>query len=117
MRDGNVVGAAVGVVERLCELALVAHLEAPCKAHLVRLERALDDAGNRLDCGRGALRHARRTDFVFAILLAREELLAALALEDVGVLDEELSKDGVLAVEAAVEARELLELVDARADG
>lgn len=113
----NVIGAAVGVVQRLGELALIRHLEAPRKARLVRLERALDDAGNRLDGGRGALHHARRADFRFAVLLAREQLLAALALEHVGVFEEELAEDGVLAVEAAVQAHELVELVGARADG
>lgn len=64
---------------------LIRDLEPPRKADLVGLNGALDDAGNRLDQWRRALRHARRTDFTLAVLAPLEQLLAALAFEHVGV--------------------------------
>ena len=96
---------------------LIRDLEAPSKADLVALNGALDDARDRLDQRRRALRHARGAHLALAVLAALQQLLAADALEHVGVLQKQLSEDLVLAVEAAVEARELLELVNAGADG
>ena len=104
-------------MQRLGKLALIRHLQAIGKANLVGDDGALDDAGGGLDCRRCALHHARRTSLFFTRLLARQQLVATLALEDVGLFEEELAEHWVLAIKATVEARELFKFVDARADG
>ena len=95
---------------------LIRDFQAKGEGGRVAQEGALEDGGDRANRRRVALRDARWANLLFAKLDALPDVVPTFRLEHIRLFQKVLFEEWVLAVEAAIDARHLGQLVDSRAD-